>query len=129
MYRIERKASPPVHAECRIKRKASQTVHAECRTQVRCIEAPDRPLDTIAGAITRDRPFDTAPAAPFGANGRRRGTRADRTNRACLRAGRACRTHDELDGDAAAVADAQRHRHALTNREWKRGRETSGERV
>src|SRR3546814_16499175 len=33
MYRIERKASPPVHAECRIKRKASQTVHAECRIE------------------------------------------------------------------------------------------------
>src|SRR3546814_13920833 len=67
--RIERKPPPPVHAECRIKRKPSPPVHAECRTQVRCIEAQDRPLDTIADAITRDRPLDTAPAAPLGANG------------------------------------------------------------
>src|SRR3546814_7753358 len=40
---------------------------------VRCIEAQDRPLDTIADAITRDRPLDTAPAAPLGANGWRQG--------------------------------------------------------
>src|SRR3546814_7081522 len=31
MYRIERKASPPVHTECRNERKPPPPVHAECR--------------------------------------------------------------------------------------------------
>src|SRR3546814_987069 len=48
---------------------SSPPVHAECRTQCGVSRHHRRPLDTIADAITRDRPLDTAPAAPLGANG------------------------------------------------------------
>src|SRR3546814_3391881 len=54
--RIERKPPPPVHAECRIKRKPSPPVHAECRTQVRCIEAPPQaPRYSACGATRGER--------------------------------------------------------------------------
>src|SRR3546814_6326791 len=53
--------------------KPSPPVHAECRTQCGVSRHHRRPLDTIADAITRDRPLDTAPPAPLGANGWRQG--------------------------------------------------------
>src|SRR3546814_12338660 len=80
--RVPHQEESLTNRSCRVPYREENPRSCRVPHAVRCIEAPDRPLDTIAGAITRDRPLATAPAAPFGANGRRRGTRADSKNRA-----------------------------------------------
>src|SRR3546814_9623582 len=114
--RVPHQEESLTNRSCRVPYREENPRSCRVPHAVRCIEAPDRPLDTIAGAITRDRPLDTATAAPFGANGRRRGTRADRKNRAGLRVGRASRPPTESGGNAPAGAAAHRHRNAPPTR-------------
>src|SRR3546814_4846252 len=80
--RVPHQEESLTNRSCRVPYREENPRSRRVPPPVRCNEAPDRPLDTIAGANTRAPHPDTAPAAPFGATGRRRGTRPERPDRA-----------------------------------------------